>query len=71
MLDEGQKRKVKEALCYLAPGLPQSLCRETIIRTEVAESTAGAETTTEDHRTDLYSLGPNYLFNLQAPEHMI
>jgi serine/threonine protein kinase len=35
-----EQKKVKEAICYLAP-----------------EQTGTAETTTEDHRTDLYALG--------------
>ncbi|KAI0809255.1 histidine kinase [Irpex lacteus] len=39
-LEEAQKLKVKEALCYLAP-----------------EQTGGMESTSEDHRTDLYALG--------------
>lgn len=39
-LEELSKRKVKEALCYLAP-----------------EQTGSVETSHEDHRTDLYSLG--------------
>ncbi|KAI0090021.1 histidine kinase [Irpex rosettiformis] len=39
-LEEVQKLKVKEALCYLAP-----------------EQTGGMESTSEDHRTDLYALG--------------
>ncbi|TFK76709.1 dual-domain HisK/Mak2 protein kinase [Pluteus cervinus] len=38
--EENEKRKVKEALCYLAP-----------------EQTGSIETMTQDHRTDLYSLG--------------
>jgi len=38
--EEGQKLRVKEALCYLAP-----------------EQTGSIETMTQDHRTDLYSLG--------------
>ena len=39
-LEELEKLKVKEALCYLAP-----------------EQTGSVETSIEDHRTDLYSLG--------------
>lgn len=39
-MEELEKRKVKEALCYLAP-----------------EQTGSFETSIEDHRTDLYSLG--------------
>lgn len=39
-IEESRKRKVKEALCYLAP-----------------EQTGSVETNTQDHRTDLYSLG--------------
>ena len=39
-LPEHKQRKVKEAMCYMAP-----------------EQTGTAETVTEDHRTDLYSLG--------------
>ncbi|TDL28897.1 histidine kinase [Rickenella mellea] len=39
-LEEVEKRKVKDALCYLAP-----------------EQTGSVETSLEDHRTDLYSLG--------------
>lgn len=39
-LPEHMQRKVKEAMCYMAP-----------------EQTGTAETVTEDHRTDLYSLG--------------
>ncbi|KAF8665081.1 hypothetical protein AX16_000549 [Volvariella volvacea WC 439] len=38
--EEPEKRRVKEALCYLAP-----------------EQTGSIETMTQDHRTDLYSLG--------------
>lgn len=38
--EENEKRKVKEALCYLAP-----------------EQTGSIETMSQDHRTDLYSLG--------------
>ena len=39
-LEEVDRAKVKEALCYLAP-----------------EQTGSVENMTEDHRTDLYSLG--------------
>lgn len=39
-LEDVEKRRVKEALCYLSP-----------------EQTGGFETSMEDHRTDLYSLG--------------
>ncbi|EIN13359.1 histidine kinase [Punctularia strigosozonata HHB-11173 SS5] len=39
-MDEAEKLKVKEAICYMAP-----------------EQTGSVETTTEDNRTDLYSLG--------------
>ncbi|KAI0271645.1 histidine kinase [Gloeopeniophorella convolvens] len=39
-LEEENKSKVKEALCYLSP-----------------EQTGSMETTSDDHRTDLYSLG--------------